>query len=242
MQILTVAGIDIKRQALEIAPVPLESMGGCLINSKTETNVPGLFAAGEVASGAEGAFTMAGNPISLDMAMGAIAGREAARRAGEMGATPDQLPDLAPSVWAAIRPIENGAGGTILASEVRQALQQVLHNHLHLLGRTQPGLETALQKVQAIGRDAERWRVQKATRRHNNEWIECLELRHMVTACEMLARAALTRTESRGLHYREDYPEPSSDWLCNVVIQRDGDGMKTARIPVPLTFMRPGEA
>lgn len=238
---LTVAGIDIRRQALEIAPVPLESMGGCRIDCRTETNLPGLFAAGEVAAGAEGAYTIAGNPISLDMAMGSIAGRESARHAGEVGTRADDLPNIDEAMTRALRPLDRKRKGAILASEVRRELQEVMHEHLHLLGRTAKGLEAGLARLESIGQDRDRWTVQTAVRRHNKEWIECLELRHMVTASEMLARAALARAESRGLHYREDYPEPSPDWLCNIVIQRDGDEMKVGKVPVVFTFMQAGE-
>ena len=241
MHALEVMGVDIRRQALEIAPAPLESMGGCRIDSKAQTSVPGLFAAGEVAGGAEGAFTIAGNPIALYMAMAAIAGREASRHAGEAGASFAEPPDVGPLVREALRPLDNGSEGDILALEARQQLQVVLREHLHLLGRTQDGLEKALDKIRAIGSDASRWRVRTTARRHNNEWLGCLELRHMVTAAEMVARAALARQESRGLHFREDYPEPSADWLCNIVIQRDGDEMRVTRVPVAFPFMRPGE-
>ncbi len=238
---LGVMGIDIRRQALEIAPAPLESMGGCRIDSRTRTNVPGLFAAGEVAGGAEGAFTIAGNPIALDMAMGAIAGRESASHAREADQSTADLPNLAPSIEEALRPLREHSKNAIPALEARRELQKVLGNQLHLLGRTRESLENAIGKIVSIRRDSRRWRVQTSARTHNSEWMGCLELRHMVTASEMVARAALARSESRGLHYREDYPEPSPDWLCNIVLQREGDEMRVSRVPVEFPFMRPPE-
>ncbi|MDP2661409.1 MAG: FAD-binding protein, partial [Dehalococcoidia bacterium] len=238
---LKVMDIDIRRQALEIAPAPLEAMGGCRIDSGARTNVPGLFAAGEVAGGAEGAFTMAGNPIALNMAMGAIAGRESAGHASGAGKSTAELPNLAPSIEAALRPLQECSAEAIPALEARRELQTVLGDHLHLLGRTRDSLEKAIEKIASIRRDAGRWQVRTAARRHNAEWMGCLELRHMVTASEMVARAALARAESRGLHYREDYPEPSPEWLCNIVLQRHGDEMRVSRVPVAFTFIRPPE-
>lgn len=234
-------GIDIHRDAIEIAPAPLESIGGCQVNARAQTSVPGLFAAGEVAGGAEGAFTMAGNPMPLYMAMGAIAGREAAASAREMGTVTNELPELRAPLEAALRPIGNDSPGSISAMEIRHELQQILDDHLHLLGRTQAGLERALQKVLAIRNEAGKWRVRASTRSYNAEWMECLELRHMVIVCEMLARAALTRTESRGLHFREDYPQPSPDWICNLIVERDGDEMKVSKSPIEFTFIEPGQ-
>ena len=238
---LKIIGIDIRREALEIAPAPLESMGGCRVNARLQTNVPGLFAAGEVVGGAEGAYTMAGNPLPIYTAMGSIAGREAAAYARETGKVPDDLPDTRPFIQSALKPMANGARGAIPALEVRRELQDILRDHLHLLGRTEAGLGSALDRILAIRAGADKWQVRTATRRHNNEWMECLELGHMLTASEMMARAALARKESRGLHFREDYPEPSPDWLCNVVIERDGEQMKVSKVPVAFTFVRPGE-
>ncbi|MBI2954029.1 MAG: FAD-dependent oxidoreductase [Chloroflexi bacterium] len=234
-------GIDIHRDALELAPAPMESIGGCRVDERGRTNVPGLLAAGEISGGAEGAFTLAGNPVPLYMAMGSIAGQEAASVAREMGATPDELPDVRPALEAAVRPLGNDSKGAIPALQVKRELQHILRAHLRLLGRTQAGLESAVQKIVAIRENVERWQVKTTARRHNNEWMEALEARHMVTVCEMLARAALARTESRGLHFREDYPAPSNDWLCNLIIERDGDEMKIGKAPISYSFIRPGE-
>ncbi|MBI2954028.1 MAG: FAD-dependent oxidoreductase [Chloroflexi bacterium] len=234
-------GVDIRRGALEIRPAPLESIGGCRVDARARTNVPGLLAAGEITGGAEGAFTLAGNPMSFYMAMGAIAGRQAAVVAKEVGAIPDDLPDVRPMMEDAVRPLENEGKNGVPVLQVKRELQEILHNYLHLMGKTQTGLDVALQRILSIRDDAEKWQVATKSRRHNNEWMEALEVRHMVTVCEMMARAALARTESRGLHYREDYPAPSNDWLCNLIIERDGDEMKISRAPVSFSFVEPGQ-
>ena len=238
---LEALGIDIRQDALEVAPAPMESLGGCRIDSRCQTNVPGLLAAGEVAGGAEGAYTLAGNPMALYTAMGSIAGQQAASLIRGTDGVPDVLPDLRPSLEAALRPLGNRVPGAVPVLEVRKELEKVLKDHLHLLGRSEQTLTKAIGKILAIQKDAERWQVRTSTRRFNSEWIGALELRHMATVCEMLARAALARKESRGLHYREDFPESSPDWLCNLLVQKDGEEMKVSKAPVSFPFVLPGE-
>jgi succinate dehydrogenase/fumarate reductase flavoprotein subunit len=104
------------------------------------------------------------------------------------------------------------------------------------------GLETASQEIEKI-------KVEKLPqvctaakhKRFNQEWVQCLEIENMITCIEMTILGALTRTESRGLHFRDDYPRNNPDWIKNVVIKKDGDRMAVDVQPVPFPYFKPRE-
>jgi succinate dehydrogenase/fumarate reductase flavoprotein subunit len=82
--------------------------------------------------------------------------------------------------------------------------------------------------------------VMSSKTRYNREWIETLEIENLVTVAEMVAKAALLRTESRGAHYRRDFPKiDNQDWFTNIVIELKDGGMSFQKVPVVTTIMKP---
>jgi succinate dehydrogenase/fumarate reductase flavoprotein subunit len=234
------AGIDLYEGAIEVAPAPLESMGGCKVNKVCETSLTNLFAAGEVAYGAEGAYTMAGNPMALHMASGFIAGQEAGERAksiqrGEVDEK--QIEELKARI---IEPLNREAG--IRFIDVERETEEVLRKYFPLSGKTKGLLENGIDKIVEIRREILPKIFSKVKfPRFNLEWVESLEASNRVDVIEMLLRAALMREESRGLHFRKDFPNPDPTWLKNVVIQKIDDGLKLWTEPVEFTYFRPEE-
>jgi succinate dehydrogenase/fumarate reductase flavoprotein subunit len=214
--------IDIKRNAVEVAPAPLESLGGCRVNSDLETNIPGLLAAGEVAGGCEGAYTLAGNPICLYLTTGYLAGLKAANLARELPLLDFEREQGDEVVHEAMMVRERH--GEERPISLRRELQELLDHCGHLLGRNEDSLTAGIKKVREL---RERWNVVGLSYkmpRNNLEWLEALQLKNSLEITEVFLKAALSRKESRGLHYREDYPEPDPAWIKNIVLVRDAQG------------------
>ena len=235
------AGIDLYEGAIEVAPAPMESMGGCKINERCQTSLTNLFATGEVAYGAEGAYTMAGNPMALHTAGGFIAGEEAAAKArGIKTVTVDekQLQELRGKIF---KPLSQESGVKFL--KVKRETEELLEKYFPMTGKTKALIEKGLDEIARLRQEVlpQVFSGVKTTR-FNLEWVESLEAPNRVDTMEMFFRCALMREESRGLHSRKDYPHTDPAWLKNVVLQKTGDEMKTWTEPVELTFFQPEEA
>lgn len=232
------AGVDLYNGAIEVAPAPLESMGGCKVNERCETSLTNLFAAGEVAYGAEGAYTMAGNPMALHAAGGFIAGREAGERAKgikKIELDEKQVHELRARIF---EPLRREAGVKFI--KVKRAMEEILDKYFSLTGKTKASLEKGIDEIVGIRREVlPRLFSSIKTPRFNLEWIECIEAFSTVDTIEMLFRTTLMREESRGLHFRKDYPDPDPVWLKNVVIQKVDSEMKLWTEPVEFTYFRP---
>jgi len=216
-------------KGLIVSPTAHFCMGGISIDDHAETIVPGLFAAGEVCAGVHGANRLGGNALAEAFAMGGVAGERAAQRARET----DQ-PDLPQKELSAekerLESFFSERGKDL--GELRHELKDVMWRKVGII-RGKDGLEQALEEIKGIGRSLKQVRI-----RDYRELMRCLELEHMVLLSEMVCRSALLRTESRGAHYRSDYPEEDNDrWLKNSWIRKHGPAMKLEAVPVPMTSM-----
>ena len=210
---------------LIVSPTAHFCMGGISINENAETTVPGLFAAGEVCAGVHGANRLGGNALSEVFAMGGVAGEGAAQKALESN-QPD-MPEK--EVLAEKERLESflSAGGRDLGKLLRD-LKDVMWRKAGII-RDEEGLEAALEKNDEIAACLKQIRV-----RDYGELRKYLELKNMVLLSQMVCRAALLRTESRGAHYRTDYPEEDNvNWLKNILIGKEGKKMRLTAVPVP---------
>jgi succinate dehydrogenase/fumarate reductase flavoprotein subunit len=234
------SGIDIKNEAVELFPSAMSTLGGCKVDVRCRTNVPGLYAAGELASGMDGAHTLAGNLMMFCFATGSIAGREAAAEAKTVSPPKldeEQVTALRQKVY---RPLEQTDGVSVFG--VKSEIKDILWEYANVIGRTGEGLETAIREIEKIKTEKmPRLCASAKNKRFNLEWGQCLEIENMITAAEMTLYSALARTESRGLHYRDDFPRSDPNWLKNVVIKKDGDKMAVATEPVTFPYVKPKE-
>lgn len=235
---LEAVGFDIYNDAVEVAPAGLCSFGGCNINLKCETNIHGLYAAGEIAARREGAYTTAGNSIPLCMALGCIAGRETARRASEIEIPridEEQVDELYRNMLV---PMEREEG--LSPIQVKQAIQDILGEYAGLVGRTKERLEKGLSEIERLRQeDLTRLSVSAKNKKFNLEWAGAITVRNMTDITELIIRAALTRTESRGLHFREDFPEEHPEWLKRIIMVKRGEKVITTIEPVTFPYMKP---
>jgi len=214
-------------EELIVSPTAHFCMGGVSIDDHAETIVPGLFAAGEVCAGVHGANRLGGNALAEAFAMGGVAGERAAQRARET----DQ-PDLPQKELSAekerLESFFSERGKDL--GELRHELKDVMWQKVGII-RGKDGLKEALEEIKGIGTSLKEVRI-----RDYRGLMRYLELEHMVLLSEMVCRSALLRTESRGAHYRSDYPDEDNDrWLKNIWIRKLGAAMKLEAVPVPLT-------
>ncbi len=209
--------------AIEVAPAIHFFMGGIAINANGETTVPGLFAAGEVAGGVHGANRLSGNALSQTFVQGAIAGRSASKLARKMKHH-HEIPDgilegLKEKAW---KPFNRGSGAT--SYELKREIQDLAEKSIGVI-RTAEDLKSALKTLKTLKKECASSMVCRCKDKiYNLEWMECLQIENLLIVFESIAQSALSRTESRGSHYRQDFPSSQKEWEKNIyVINNNGE-------------------
>jgi len=207
-------------------------MGGIKINEPAETGLDRLYAAGEVCGGIHGAGRLGGNALADVFVFGWIAGERATERAlaGEAG-----FP-AAGQVSAEVERLRalGSAGGAESLDELVRSLKTTMWNKVGVVRNGQQ-LAEALDEITSLKK-----RAPKVSLRSYAELTDAIRLRNMLMVAEMVTRAALLRTESRGAHYRSDYPEENNrEWLKNIVILNKKGQMSLTTTPVDLSRLGP---
>lgn len=199
---------------LLVTPTTHFCMGGVVIDPKGETQVPGLFAAGEICAGVHGANRLGGNALSEVFAMGGIVGAAAARKATDTFGGNISQEDVEAEVHR-LKTMTRWSGASL--REKRRQLKETLWQRGGIL-RNETGLSEALSWIENHGEPGE-----------NSEGcdpLRALEFQNMRLVSEMVCRSALARQESRGSHYRTDFPAENDDlWLKNILIRKGKGGM-----------------
>lgn len=214
-------------EPFEATPSALFLIGGVEIDTGCRTNVHGLFAAGEVAANLHGANRLGANALTEIQVFGSIAGINAAEDSRGACPTPTntalnlQIGDERSAVLGLLQAKKRRA------CECKHAIQSIMWDCVGVV-RDGKKLQTALAEFQRLREIAhDEVGVTAETRRFNYDWVEALEVPKMLDVCEMMAAAALSRTESRGAHYRTDFPhEDDGNWLRETVV-RDFGGKLT---------------
>ena len=206
-------GIDLTRQAIEVAQIAHYHMGGVKADVAMATRVPGLFVAGEAVGGANGANRLSGNAITEALVFGRKAGKSAAENASRQG------PQRAgASVFDAARARLSGgiAARTANPAAMIEQLQAVMQKDVGPF-RTAPGLARALDRIHSMRRDLPGMKP-PAGKPYDTELVDWLDLSTMLESARCVTQSALSRTESRGAHQREDFPGMDPAWQRNQVI------------------------
>ncbi|MFD7429848.1 fumarate reductase/succinate dehydrogenase flavoprotein subunit [Streptomyces sp. NPDC059818] len=216
-QFKELADVDITAEAMEVGPTCHYVMGGIAVDSDTAAalDVPGLYAAGEVAGGMHGSNRLGGNSLSDLLVFGRRAGLHAAGYAESVDTLPvvDEA-RIDAAAAEALRPFsaEELAQGAPTENPytLHQELQQTMNDLVGIIRRA-PEMEQALERLAGLRERARRAGVE-GHRQFNPGWHLSLDLRNMLLVSECIARAALERTESRGGHTREDCPTMERSW------------------------------
>jgi succinate dehydrogenase / fumarate reductase flavoprotein subunit len=232
-QFKELADVDITKEPMEVGPTMHYIMGGVRVDAETQmSTLPGLFACGECAAGINGANRLGGNSLSDLLVLGQRAGDFAARFASEQA--PGRI-DERQAEWAAraaLEPFDRGDGGEG-PYRVQQDLQNMMHELVGIV-RTESEMLAALEGFALL------WRRSSAVgvashREFNTAWHTALDLPNLLVVAEAITRSAIERRESRGAHFRLDYPQPDPAFAAvNVVIRAAANGeMQVSRVPIP---------
>jgi succinate dehydrogenase / fumarate reductase flavoprotein subunit len=231
-QFMQLAGIDITKEAMEIGPTTHYIMGGVRVDGTTQmSSVPGLFACGEVAAGLHGANRLGGNSLSDLLVFGRRAGEHSANFAKAQSAATVREQDVEASIRRALEPFERtgtGEGAYQLQHELQETMQEFVS-----IVRREEEMQRALKAVVELKARAARIGV-SGNREYNPGWHTALDLRHLLTVSEAIARSAIERKESRGGHFRDDFPEKSNEFgTFNIVARKGPNGdMQLERVPI----------
>jgi succinate dehydrogenase / fumarate reductase flavoprotein subunit len=231
-QFKQLADIDITTTPMEVGPTTHYIMGGIRVDGDSQmSTAPGLFAAGECAAGLHGANRLGGNSLSDLLVFGQRAGQYAAQFAKANGAGTLNDAQVKAAVDEALAPFERQGG------ESPYAIQHELQNSMQDLAgivRREDEMKRALEVVGQLSERAKRT-VVTGNREYNPAWHTALDLRNMLTVSEAIARAAIERRESRGGHFRDDYPEKDpAAAKYNIVVRSAADGsMQLTREAIP---------
>jgi succinate dehydrogenase/fumarate reductase flavoprotein subunit len=230
---------DLKKEAVESVPASHFFNGGVKINTMCETNIAGLYAAGEVTGGVHGANRLSGNAFTEMLVWGHRAGRFAAHYAKELGENvsvdTSQVDRLRKRI---ITPLETTNGRSPVY--FRNCLQQIAWEKAGVI-RTATSLEAALAEFVSLGEESQsNMHIANTNRIFNREWIQALELESMLTVMEMVCRTSLKRQESRGSLYRSDFPQTNNiDFLINHIVRLKDGEMDITGSPVVITKEEP---
>jgi succinate dehydrogenase / fumarate reductase flavoprotein subunit len=231
-QFMELGDLDITKGPMEVGPTTHYIMGGVRVNADSQmSRVPGLFACGECAVGINGANRLGGNSLSDLIVFGKRAGEFAAKFARENAAGQvhdDQVEDAAR--WS-LAPFERQ--GTEGPYQIQQDLQAMMQDLVGIVRREDEMLR-ALEGLTALRRRAAQAKV-VGNREYNPGWHTALDLHNLLTVSEAIARSALVRKESRGGHFRDDFPAKADAFgKVNLVVRKGADGkMELEQVPIP---------
>jgi succinate dehydrogenase / fumarate reductase flavoprotein subunit len=224
-QFKELAGVDITKEPMEVGPTTHYIMGGVRVNADTQmTTVPGLFAAGECAAGLHGANRLGGNSLSDLLVFGKLAGEHAAKFAKENSNIKINDQEVEAVVKEALAPFErDSSNDKENPYQIQHDLQDMMQD-LVGIARVGSELEEAIHKLEGFWLRASK-AASGGARDFNPGWHTALELKHMLTVAEAIAKSANERKESRGGHFREDFPDKSAEFgKVNTCIAKDATG------------------
>lgn len=237
-QFKELAGVDITQEPMEVGPTTHYIMGGVKVDADTQmTTAPGLFATGECAAGLHGANRLGGNSLSDLLVFGKRAGEFAAQYAKDNSDGIIHVEELNTlSSWA-LAPFERGlSDDRENPFEVQELLQEMMQDLVGIV-RNDSDLSKAIDEISSFQRMADHAGCH-GNRGYNPGWHTALELKHMVTVAEAIARSARERKESRGGHFREDFPDKNADFAkVNVSTRKNEDGSMSVTL-IPHTEIR----
>ena len=231
-------GFDLAGGRVEVVPTAHYLMGGVEFNVDCSTASPGLFAAGEDCGGVHGANRLGGNGVANSTVFGGIAGD--AMAAYVPGVKQWKEPDrrvIADGIARAEYPFSKPAGAI---HELRDALAQTMWDDVGVL-RHEAAMQRGLESVASHQRALMAIGVPDGDRRYNVTWHDWLNLQSLVDMSRVITVSALARENSRGAHFREDFPEAGDLHSSRYTrVSADGDDLRLEMVPVKFDIVRPG--
>jgi len=233
-------GFDLAGGRVEVVPTAHYMMGGIEFEIDGSTALPALFAAGEDCGGVHGANRLGGNGVANSTVYGGIAGDTMASFAAEEGylCTPDEEA-IDRAISRAEKPFTKPAADL---GGLRERLWKAMWDDVGII-RTQAGLERGRATVAALTEELEHVGLPDTDRAFNLTWHDWLNLDSLLKISRVIAEASLARNDSRGAHFREDFPETGDleTTAFTRIVAKDGD-LSLDMVPVDFSIVRPGES
>lgn len=208
-------GVDIRKEKMEVAPTAHHFMGGIRIDGECKTNIENLLAAGEVTGGVHGANRLGGNALADTQVFGKIAGNSASEicKTSTFSINTEMIEEEEERIKGLIN------DGEYDPTEIKNEIKNIMWEYVSII-RTEEGLNIALYKINELENKTKNLKIPNINE-YNNKLINGLEIINMIEICKLIIQSALLRTESRGAHYREDYPEKDEDWEKSIVLRKN---------------------
>jgi fumarate reductase (CoM/CoB) subunit A len=231
-------GVDIRKEPMQVAPTAHHFMGGVMIDENAQTNIANLYAAGEITGGVHGGNRLGGNALADTQVFGKRAGENAAEQARKTAMPFLDRVKIDEEIKRASSFLMRKEG--MRPSEIKGKLTSLMWDKVGIF-RTGKEIQEAITEVERIREnELPKLYVMDNRTRFNREWIETLEIQNLVTVAEMVAKAALMREESRGAHFRRDFPKTDNkNWFSNIIIRQERGEMTFTKTPVLATAMKP---
>ncbi len=233
-------GFDLAAGRVEVVPTAHYFMGGLICDADTKTEFPGLFVAGEDAGGMHGANRLGGNGVANSTVFGGVAG-------DIMGPYAESIKDLQVAdesiidaeISRALHPFTQKPGNINL---LRERLMDIMWEDVGVM-RTEKQLRSAIAKIQELKTELLEMGVGKKDTVFNPTWHDWLNIQNLIEISEVITRAALSRENSRGAHFREDYPQAGELDDSYFTVARTNEGrIFVEQQPVEFSIVKPGES
>jgi fumarate reductase flavoprotein subunit len=232
------SGFDLANDLVEVVPTAHYMMGGVVFKADTSTDLPGLFAAGEDTGGVHGANRLGGNGVANSTVFGGIAGDTMALYVKGKNHLDYDLEAIEQSLLEHQEPL-NKAPGDI--EFIRDELADCMWDQVGIL-RNQADLEAARIRLNKLDAILHTMGVGETNRAFNLTWQDWMNLRNLILVSKTVVEAALARENSRGAHYREDYPEEGDlETSFFTAVHMKDEQLIIKKCPVTFSMVRPGE-
>ena len=233
-------GFDLAAGRVEVIPTAHYMMGGVVFAADCTTPMPGLYAAGEDTGGVHGANRLGGNGVANSTVFGGLAGDSMGAKTPTTGALPDvDAAALEAARERAFAPLGRRGGNL---EDIRERLYTVMWDEVGIL-RTAATLARGAAALDTLARDIADSGVADTDRRYNLTWMDRLNLESLILVSRAICAAAISRTDSRGAHFREDFPTTSELATSRYTLTRlAGEALAVDTAPVAFPRVRPGES
>ena len=207
-------GKNIKEEAIEVAPTAHHFMGGLKINTDASTSLKNLFGAGEVCGGVHGANRLGGNALADTQVFGKIAGESASEacKITELKTNDEMVKEEASRIESLIK------DGSIKPQEFKNNIKKLMWEKVSIV-RDEKTLNQALSELLEMQKELDNLDVSHKSQ-YNENLVTALEVINMVELCILVVKSAILRRESRGAHYRSDFPETKDEWKKSIIINK----------------------
>jgi fumarate reductase flavoprotein subunit len=232
-------GFDLAGGEVEVVPTAHYMMGGLVFEADCQTELTGLFAAGEDTGGVHGANRLGGNGVANSTVFGGIAGDSMARwvQANNAYRVPDEQ-SIRSAIKEAERPFAKSGKGL---ETIRESLFDCMWHDVGII-RSKDGLMQARDSLSAMQAKLMETGVVDGDRALNAQWHDWLNLRNLISVSRVITEAALARDNSRGAHFREDFPAAGDlESSTFTTVRLSGEKVEIAKQPVQFVIVKPGE-